>query len=79
LNLCLAKEKYNENFENRYWVLLFDKGVIEECCYSVKFVRCLAVVVLKTNGEEQRRSLASLEMTINGGGHSPPLTPPKKF
>jgi len=37
LNLCLTKEKYNENFENSLGqVLLFIKGVIERVLFTPK-------------------------------------------
>jgi hypothetical protein len=61
----------------RFYFLI--RELLSGCCYPLKFGRCLAALALITNGKERRRSLASHEMTINGGGHSPPLTPPKKF
>jgi hypothetical protein len=51
----------------RFYFLI--RELLSGCCYPLKFVRCLAVLALITNGEEQMRSLASLEMT--GWGVTP--------
>jgi hypothetical protein len=62
----------------RFYFLI--RELLSRCCYPLKFGRCLAALALITNGKERRRSLASPEMTINGGGKSPLLQlHPKNF